>query len=342
MNRILLYLLIFHLQLFSFSYHFTQYHIIDTSRKELYPHTNIHPYRELMMHVWIPVIEKQSPLILFSHGLGENFNGTMYTQLCQYCASFGYVVASVSHPYGCKPIKFSDNRMSPYLFPASFHYQTGKHMFDIEADIWVEDMLCALVECVRQNGLEDSLLYNAIDTSRIGIMGHSLGGAAAMQVARRDDRIKAVINLEGPLYGTHAREIIDVPLMVILGSLKAAKQIAIPVYSALLWRLHFDQSCLPQLNAFIASLPNDVYKITIDGIIHETFSDLIYHQDPILEKWLIKEDVAQEIIHSYVGAFFNYYLKGITSPLLEMNSPCSNVTIEKRITNRFQNIECQK
>ena len=105
--------------------------------------------------------------------------------------------------------------------------------------------------------------------------------------------------------------------------------------NALLWQFYS-----PQLNTLIALLSHDVYKITIDGIIHETFSDLALQSDPEIGKWLIDEETAQEIIHSYVGAFFNYYLKNIPSLLLEqINSPWKNVKIEKRITNRFQNTE---
>jgi dienelactone hydrolase len=329
-------MILFHINFTSFTYNFVEYHVIDTSRKEMYPHDAAHSYREFMMHVWIPVVyAQQCPLILFSHGLGDNFNGMTYTKLCEYCVSHGYVVASVSHTHGCKSIQFSDGRVAPYLFPASIHYQPNKHMFDIEADIWLEDMLCALNECVRQNISENSALYNAIDMSRIGVMGHSLGGSAAIALARQDDRISAVINLDGPLYGTDIMQPIHQPLMVIIGSSVEFGsawfgRVTIPSHAAFFWRWCFNNAWLPQLNTFMSLLHTDVYTITIDGIVHDMFSDAALTPDPVIAQWLIDGAHAHTIIHSYIGAFFDCYLKYQYVPLIhELVSCWPNVTVEK-------------
>lgn len=329
--------LFFYMPIVFASYDFVEYRVIDTSRQELYPHDAAHPYREFMMHVWIPIVyAKQCPLILFSHGLGDNFNGMTYTKLCEYCVSRGYVVASVSHTYGCKPIQLSDGRIAEYLFPTRIHYQSNKHMFDIEADIWREDMLCALNECVRQNMSEDSVLYNTIDMSRIGVMGHSLGGSAAIALARQDNRISAVINLDGPLYGTDIMQPIHQPLMVIIGSSVESSSAwfdsaAIPPsHAAFFWRWCFNHAWLPQLNAFMSLLHSDVYKITIDGIVHDMFSDAALTPDLSIAQWLINGELAHTIIHSYVEAFFDCYLKYQYVPLLHECISCwSNVTVEK-------------
>lgn len=323
-------------QLFSFSYDFIEYHIIDTSRSELYQHDDAHPYRELMMHVWIANTQQQCPLILFSHGLGDNFNGLMYKQLCAYCASQGYIVAAVSHPYACKPIRFSDGRITNYLFPAPFHQQSGRHMFDVEADIWLADMICALNECERQNTLSGSMLYQKIDISCVGAMGHSLGGSVAIQLCRNDNRIKAVIDLDGPLYGTRATHPIEKPLLLMIGSSAVSHPTAlfsggVPFHKEFIWRWYFNQLWLPQLNTFVASLETDVYKITIDNIVHGTFSDEALYPDEILIPWIMDGMKAHEIIHAYVGAFFDRYLKGNSSRLLETNIPLwQNVIVEKK------------
>lgn len=318
-----------HMPLISFSYDFAQYHVIDTSRQELYPHNAEHSYRECVMHVWIPVSQEQSyPLILFSHGLGDTFNGMAYTQLCEYCASQGYVVVSVSHTYGCKPIQLSDGTVTEYLFPAQIHQQPGKNMFDIEADMWVEDMICALDECARQNMCKASLLYNKIDMSHIGAMGHSLGGSVALQLCRRDNRITAVVNLDGPLYGTNVMYPIEKPLMVVIGT--SDQKAMSTFHSAFLWRGYFNQFWLPLLNTYISSLNSDVYKVTIDGIVHDTFSDAALTPDPILIQWVIDGSMAHTMIHTYVGAFFDCYLKYSYVPLLQELISCwPNVTIEK-------------
>lgn len=317
------------------SHDFIEYHIIDTSRIEPYRQDIAHPYRELMMHVWIPQSaneQQQCPLILFSHGLGDNFNGLMYQQLCSYCASQGYIVASVSHPYGCKPIRFSDGRITEYLFPAPFHQQSGKHIFDVEADIWLADMICALNECGHQNTFPGSILYHKIDTTSVGAMGHSLGGSVAIQLCRNNNRIKAVINLDGPLYGTGVMYPIEKPLMLIIGSSAVSyPTVSVSFHKELMWRWYFNQSWLPQLNAFVTSLETDVYKVTIDKTVHGTFSDEALYPDEILLPWIMDGSAAHEIIHAYVGAFFDKYLKKNDADLLlKNNAPWPHVSIEKK------------
>jgi hypothetical protein len=301
-----------HMQLFSYAYNFIQYHIVDTARAELYPHDIAHPYRELMMHVWIPVAEKPCPLILFSHGLGDNFNGMTYTQLCQYCANQGYVVASVSHTYGCKPVRFPDGKIASYFFPAPFHRQSGRHMFDIEADVWVDDMICALNECEKHNNDSSSLLYQKIDMMRIGIMGHSLGGAVAINVGRKDNRIKVVINLDGPLFGTHVTVPLEKPLMVIIGSSVTQNPATfflggVPFHKEFVWRGYFNQYWLPTLNAFIHAQYRDAHKIVIDRIVHGTFSDEALYPDSVLVPFIMNGEQAHKIIYGHVRDFFDQY-----------------------------------
>lgn len=306
-------IMLFYPQLFSCAYNFAEYHIIDISRAELYPHDGAHPYRELMMHAWIPVAEKSCPLILFSHGLGDNFNGMAYTQLCQYCAAQGYIVASVSHAYGCKPVRFPDGKIAPYLFPALFHRQSGRHMFDVEADLWADDMICALDACEKYNDDSSSLLYQKIDMTRIGIMGHSLGGAVAINVGRKDKRIKAIINFDGPLFGTHATVPLEKPLMVIIGSSVTQNPAtfflsSVPFHKEFVWRGYFNQYWLPTLNAFIHAQYRDAYKIVIDRIVHGTFSDEALYPDQVLVPFILNGEQAHAIIYAHVKDFFETYL----------------------------------
>jgi hypothetical protein len=46
-------------------------------------------------------------------------------------------------------------------------------------------------------------VYRLIDPTKIGLMGHSIGGAEAAQVARERSDISAVINLDGDLNGEY-------------------------------------------------------------------------------------------------------------------------------------------
>ncbi|HLW73019.1 MAG TPA: hypothetical protein VKR54_03140 [Candidatus Babeliales bacterium] len=311
-SNFFLYIVIFHIgccvQQPIFSSDFTEYHIVDTSRQELYPHDSAHPHRELMMHVWIPdtVQDQKYPLIIFSHGLGKTYNGMSYSWLCKSIAERGYVVASVSHTYACKPIQFPDGRVARYVFQQNIH-----HSFNEEVEIWVDDMVCALNECARYNACEDDFLYHKIDLSRVGMIGHSLGGSTALQICRRDSRVAVAIDLDGPLYGADARKPLNKPLMFIFGSLSVLPNSStdtMPMHYQFIWRHYFNRVWLPVLNAFIASLSSDVSIITIEGIVHDTFSDYAFSPDPIIQPWLIDGAVAQAMIRDYVCDFFDRYL----------------------------------
>jgi dienelactone hydrolase len=285
---------------------FFEYHLIDTSRQEVYSHDQSHPFRELMMHVWLPcdAQKKQYPLILFSHGLGETYNGMTYTHLCKAIASRGYIVASVSHSYGCKDIQFPDGRIAHYNFLSRVTASKEiTHLYDEEVELWVADMIFALNECER--------LFNF---SCVAIVGHSLGGSTAIQMCRRDDRIKVAINLDGPLYGTDALVPFAKQMLFIFGSSVLPYQITnkgrVPMHPALLWRQYFNQAWLAPLNTFIVSLVNNNgHKITIDGIVHDTFTDYAFTSDPVIQRWLIDGAVAHCAITGYVCEFLDCYLK---------------------------------
>ena len=291
---------------------FAEYHIVDTSRQELYPHDPAHPYREFMMHVWAPSSQqKPHPLILFSHGLA--YNGMMYSSLCQTIASRGYVVASISHTYGCRSVQFPDGRQIPYNFPCkSVHFQQGKHIFDIETEIWFGDQVCALNRCICYNVCEGDFLYNRIDESCVGVIGHSMGGCTAIQMCRRDSRVLTAVNLDAPLYGENAMMPFNKPMMFIFGSSVVPHMNTsigkVPMHYQFIWRKVFNEAWLAKLNLFIASCMSDVYKITLEGIVHATFSDLAYTPDPVTQPWLIDGAQAQRMISEHVCDFFDRYL----------------------------------
>jgi dienelactone hydrolase len=304
-----------------FSCEFFEKHVIDASRQELYPHNERHSLRELLLHIWYPQQKTNSmtiapakkvyPLIIFSHGLGGAFNGLSYTALCEYCACQGYVVVSVSHTYACKSIMLSSAQMSGYLFPVlAVHCRNGD-LFDIELETWVSDIRFVLDQCMRYNNMQESVLYQKIDSSKIGVIGHSFGGATAVQVCRRDDRVKAAINLDGPLYGVHATVPFSKPVLFIVGQFEGPGLSSVesqPLMQALLWAWHMKNNLLPDIDEFIQRSTADVYKVMISGIVHATFSDETF-VDSVMQPWLSDGAQAQTIIQTGVVAFFDQYLQ---------------------------------
>ena len=309
-------------------------HMIDTSRRELYPHSNGHPYREVKVHFWYPINDDKNSVILFSHGLGPNFDGMSYQWLCEYLASQGYVVVSVSHSYGCKLIELSEKgSVADYLYPVpSLHYQPGRDMFDVELETWINDMLYVLNQCERYNNRGTSFLFNKLNMESVAMIGHSLGGSTAVQVCRRDSRVKAAITLDGPLYGKYADTPFDKPVLFIMGVLgqgsvdmKNDKVVS----QAFFWSWYMKTNVFPVIDRFFSAMRQNVWKVIVSGFVHEIFTD--QGPDVLLKPWLIDHEQAHVIIMSYVQEFLDCYVKGHCNTSLEkLTIQWPEVMVEKK------------
>lgn len=181
---------------------------VDTSRLETYNDEG--GYRELPVSFWYPdgydEIQR-CPLVVFSHGsFGvKESNETLYREL----ASHGYAVCAIDHTYQCFKTKLSNGRtirvsgefMKEIAFdkPQDKPEQSLAH-FEKWMEIRTGDInfvLDTIIENVDE-GNNELKAYNLIETSRICVMGHSLGGSAALGVGRQRDDISAVISLEAP------------------------------------------------------------------------------------------------------------------------------------------------
>ena len=135
----------------------------------------------------------------------KNSNETLYREL----ASHGYVVCAVDHTYQCFSTKLSNGktvRLSRAFMkeiaadsPQDKPEQSLPH-FEKWMNIRTGDINFVL-DTVKELASEESdgpAVYDLIDISRICVMGHSLGGSAALGVGRQRDDIAAVISLEAP------------------------------------------------------------------------------------------------------------------------------------------------
>jgi dienelactone hydrolase len=125
---------------------------------------------------------------------GWNCTASLFTDVTQYLTNRGYAVAVYSH---------ADN-----LDGASADW-----------NVWVEGAL-DLLEAETASPL--SPLFHEVDTSRLALLGHSLGGATATLVASYDPRVKALVVFapqSGDLTFLAAATLVRAPLLAIDGSL---------------------------------------------------------------------------------------------------------------------------
>jgi dienelactone hydrolase len=178
---------------------------LDTSRVESYSDTG--EYRKLNVQFWYPdTLDEKYPLIVFSHGgLGIKLsNESLYNEL----ASHGYVVCSIDHTYQCfyTTDEGGDTTLIDWDYmqellaedpqsdiQQSFEYYQKWMKIRTDDINFIIDYI--ITEAENNHGNDE---FKGVDTANIGVIGHSLGGAAALGIGRIRDDVKAVIALESP------------------------------------------------------------------------------------------------------------------------------------------------
>ena len=82
---------------------------------------------------------------------------------------------------------------------------------------WTADIAFVLDRLQRLNASDASGKFTGrLDMTRVGVFGHSFGGAAAAQFCHRDSRCKAGIDVDGSLHGSVIQAGIHKPFMFLL------------------------------------------------------------------------------------------------------------------------------
>jgi dienelactone hydrolase len=190
------------------------------------------------------------PVVIFSPGYGmvaEN-----YSTLLEDLASRGLVVVGIDHPY----ISGTTSRANGELAQAMTGPATTQQRTE-----FLDEAVTTMVADQRQvmdwlQGPTTGLLRGHLDLARIGLFGHSIGGAAAIQTARSDARAKAGLDIDGAIFGGTAGSW-RTPMMFLLSSNHVADE---------------------TIDAALRIATGPSRKVTVQDAGHLDFSDL---------KWLL-------------------------------------------------------
>ncbi|WP_214415828.1 alpha/beta hydrolase family protein [Sphaerisporangium fuscum] len=149
------------------------------------------------------------PVVLYSPGLdGPRALGTV---LVEELASRGYLVVTVDHTYQPDQVEFPGGRLEKGRLPQSPDEKEWAKLIKVLLDTRTADMEFVLDQLGRVDRGQNpdaehrtlpSGLRGALDLSRVGMFGHSFGGATAAQLLHDDRRVDAGINMDGSLYGS--------------------------------------------------------------------------------------------------------------------------------------------
>ncbi|WP_066305119.1 dienelactone hydrolase family protein [Bacillus sp. FJAT-29814] len=301
--------------------------LTDENRVESF--TDSGENRKVNIEFWYPQNGSgKYPLIVFSHGaFGIK---TSNTSTFENLASNGYVVVSIDHPYHSLYTKDADGHMT--LANQSFTKEiqdVNNGVYDEEKSYelgqkWLKlrtDDINFVIDSIKQQAGDQAAdkVYQLIDTDKIGLIGHSLGGAAAAKLGRDRNDIAAVINLDADLLGEELgvkdgkpvinKEIYPIPLFSIYTD----------TMKSLMDSVTDPDVVLPQ--KYISDTAPDAYEVHIKGTNHLSLTDL-----PIVSPFLANmingtsekgntEQTADQYkvlrtMNGLVLKFFNSYVKG--------------------------------
>ena len=147
-----------------------------------------------------PMASGPHPVVLLTHG----YTGTLtdYTFLTEDLASRGYVVVSVAHTYESTAVEFPDGRLVQSVLGSHFRLdalRTDEQSLSFAAHVRLQDLSSVLDELRRLNSTRGNLLAAQLDLRHIAVMGHSLGGTAALAGVAWEPRFAAAIVMDAPV-----------------------------------------------------------------------------------------------------------------------------------------------
>src|SRR5438132_631256 len=143
-----------------------------------------------------------------------------YSTLAEDLASHGYVVVGFDVPYRTSVVAFPDGRVMrriPEDNPELCLERTGQER-ELCANrlltAWTSDIAFVLDRLEQLNASDASGKFTGrLDITRVGVFGHSFGGATAAQFCSQDSRCKAGIDIDGSLHGSAIQTGIHKPFM---------------------------------------------------------------------------------------------------------------------------------
>ncbi|OLB73621.1 MAG: hydrolase [Actinobacteria bacterium 13_2_20CM_2_71_6] len=172
-------------------------------------------------HVGAPVDEGRHPVVLYSPGLG--LERTSSTSLVEDLASHGYIVVTIDHTHDARFVEFPNGRIETSAIPEPADPADGERIITKALGVRVADTRFVLDQLAAINRGSDPDaerrpmprgLAGALDLSRVGMFGHSLGGAAAAETMYEDARVKAGLDLDGTLSGPVVTAGLDRPFLL--------------------------------------------------------------------------------------------------------------------------------
>jgi predicted dienelactone hydrolase len=266
--------------------------------------------------------QRSYPVVILRAGASSGVLN--YSTLAEDLASHGYVVVGFDAPYRTGLVVFPDGRVmgrTAQNNPESCVVPDRAEMERCVARVmtaWTGDIAFVLERLTQLNASDSSGRFTGrLDMTRVGMFGHSLGGAVAAQFCHEDSRCKAGIDIDGAPHGSVIQAGLSQPFMFLLSD-------------------HGDTTD-PESNQIVTDIKSIYDRIpsdrrlyaTILGAFHFTFTD----DGALMKSGIVRGflrlsgrlgiDARRQLaVTTYcVHSFFDAYLKGTGGARSSISSP---------------------
>ena len=278
------------------------------------------------------------PVLLLSP---SGFPPLLLATLAEDVASHGFVVVGINHTYETTVTVFGDGRvvsMNPAAVGGALGPQSGSsaEAFRARAEVCrskAADLAFVADELVRLDDDHGQPFAGRLDLDRLGAVGHSFGGVAALEWCRRkDSRCRAAVNLDGAVWTEAGTLGIPRPVLQVLA---AHPEFAVPAEQAVATGAAPSTEWFEAERAITFDGWRGVHEhshpsqtVSISGSSHLSFMDVPHLPraegalvSAMLSNTTIAPDRMSRLTADLVLAFFDRYLRGATAPLLDQPFP---------------------
>ncbi|KAL2062539.1 hypothetical protein VTL71DRAFT_6805 [Oculimacula yallundae] len=264
-------------------------------------------------HLRASISSTEFQVLIFSTGYGVS--RLLYTAAAEDLASLGYFVAVVDHPLDASFIEYPDGRFiqvvapNPEAFDPYIPYVDAR-VQDVRT---VLDSLSNVTFISQIPGLKSRGKVQQLQTSKVGVLGHSLGGATAASAMLADRRFVAGVNLDGSIIGN-------------------VTTIGLPKPFLIMENETHNRTADSTWAEFWTHLRGFKREISVSKTQHGSYSDYLVLLDGLIAAGIpvppelkavfgeIDGKRMLDIETAYVGDFFGKFLKGKRGKLLDSQS----------------------